>query len=248
MLRFILMVLYMCLVYLMSLPTWLYLYFVRKVNPQKAAKLSQKFVAGNLAVVAGMSGSEITILGEERVPEDTSVLYVGNHRSIFDIIISYKYLKNNTGFVGKDSLVKTPLIGRWLKYCNGLFLNRTDIKEGLKTILHGIELVKEGTSIFIFPEGTRSKTDDLLPFKEGSLKIAEKTGCPVVPVAITNTEKVFEDQFPRIRKTHVIIEFGEPIDLKSLDKETRRHSGAYVRDVIINMRKEHQNIIAKTDD
>lgn len=247
MLRFIIMVLYLIPVYLISLPLWVYHYFLRKVDPMKSAKQSQRFVAGALSGIVRLSGSEITILGQERVPQDTPVLYVGNHKSIFDIVIGYSYVKNNTGFVGKDSLETTPLIGRWLKYCNGLFMNRKDIKEGLKTILHGIELVKAGTSIFIFPEGTRSDTDELLPFKEGSLKIAEKSGCPVVPVAITNTDAIFENQFPKIRRTHVIIEFGEPIDLKSLEKEQRRHCGAYVRDIIIDMRAEHQNIIAKSD-
>ena len=94
-----------------------------------------------------------------------------------------------------------------------IVLNRTDIKKGLQTILEGIDLIKKGTSIVIFPEGTRSKTEDLLPFKEGSLKIAEKSKCPIIPVAITNTESVFENHLPRIKKASVVIEFGTPIYL-----------------------------------
>lgn len=58
-------------------------------------------------------------------------------------------------------------------------LNRDNIKEGMKTILKGIELIKNGSSVFIFPEGTRSKDEELLPFKEGSLKIAEKVNAPL---------------------------------------------------------------------
>lgn len=127
------------------------------------------------------------------------VLYVGNHRSIFDIILSYPFLKNNTGFVAKESLKKTPLVGWWMWYLNCLFLNRENIKEGLKTILKGVELVKNGSSIFIFPEGTRSETEDLLPFKEGSLKIAEKGKCPIVPVA-SQTQRRFLKTFSGNKK------------------------------------------------
>lgn len=86
-------------------------------------------------------------------------------------------------------------------------LDRSNIKEGLKTILTGIEKVKGGISMWIFPEGTRNKSEDpadLMEFHEGSLKIAEKSGCPVVPVAITGTDDVFERHMPWIRKSHVI--------------------------------------------
>ena len=246
MIRFIFMALFLVPVYMISLPLYVYHALLRRKNPEKSAKQAQTFVVWALHTLVRMSGASVIVQGLENVPEDQPVLYVGNHRSIFDIIIGYKYVKNNTGFVAKDSLEKTPLVGRWMKYINCLFLNRTDIKEGLKTILHGIELVKHGTSIFIFPEGTRSEGDELLPFKEGSLKIAEKGGCLIIPVAITGTENIFEKQFPRVRKTTVVYEFGKPVDLKSLDKETKKHAGAYVRDIIINMRNQHENIIAKT--
>lgn len=247
MIRFVVMVLFLVPVYIISLPQYVYRGIQYKRNPQKAAKGSQKFAVWALHTLTRMSGCNVIVLGLENVPEDTPVLYVGNHRSIFDVIIGYSYVKNNTGFVSKDSLEKAPLIGRWMKYMNCLFLNRTDIKEGLKTILHGIELVKQGTSIFIFPEGTRSEGDTLLPFKEGSLKIAEKSGCPIIPVAITGTENIFEKHIPKVKKATIVYEFGKPIDLKSLDKETKRHAGAYVRDIIIDMRDKHENIIAKTE-
>ena len=78
---------------------------------------------------------------------------------------------------------KIPILRTWMANVNCLFLDRKNIKEGLKTILQGIEKVKNGISIWIFPEGTRNTNEDiteLLPFKEGSLKIAEKSGCPVI--------------------------------------------------------------------
>lgn len=62
--------------------------------------------------------------------------------------------------------------------------------------------------------------------------MAEKTGCPIIPVSFSNTDAVFEKQFPRVKKAHVIIEYGKPIYLNDLDKEQRRHIGAYVQNII----------------
>ena len=106
-------------------------------------------------------------------------------------------------------------------YC--LFLDRENIREGLKTILTAIDYVKQGVSICIFPEGTRNKSDDeFLPFKGGSLKIGEKSGCPVVPVSINHSDDIFEKHLPKICKATVVIEFAKPIDASSLSKEEKR--------------------------
>jgi len=135
-----------------------------------------------------MAGVSITVKGRENIPEDRAVLYVGNHRSYFDILVGYVTVPGLMGFVAKKEMEQIPLLSTWMKYVNCLFLDRKNLKEGLKTILTGIDQVKQGVSVWIFPEGTRNREEsplDLLPFKEGSLKIAEKSGCPVIPVAIT---------------------------------------------------------------
>lgn len=243
MLRFIIMILYLLIAGIISLPLYAFRFIQRRKHPEQSARGSQRTVVHLLDVFVFLSGTKVIVKGLENVPSDVPVLYVGNHRSIFDIIIGYHYVKNNTGFIAKDSMKHTPIISTWMRLINCLFLNRTDIKEGLKTIKQAIELVQNGTSVFIFPEGTRSLGDELLPFKEGSLKIAEKGKCPVVPVAITGTEEIFDNHVPKIKPAVIVYEFGQPIDLQNLDKETKKHSGAYVRDIIINMRAGHPDII-----
>ena len=148
-----------------------------------------------------------------------------------------------TGFIAKKEMIGIPLLSQWMVQMNCLFLNRSNIKEGLKTILTGIEKVKGGISMWIFPEGTRNKSEDpadLMEFREGSLKIAEKSGCPVIPVAITGTDDVFERHIPWIRKSHVIIEYGEPIYLKELPLDKKKFPGAYTREIISEMIKKQQ--------
>ena len=127
-----------------------------------------------------------------------------------------------------------------------LFLDRKDIKEGLKTILTAIEKVKSGISIFIFPEGTRSKEDsdlEMLPFHEGSFKIATKTKCPIVPVALSNTSQILEAHFPIVKPTHVVIEYCDPIYPDQLDKETLKHIGAYTQNIILETIKKNQALL-----
>ena len=127
---------------------------------------------------------------------------------------------------------------------NCLFLDRKDIKAGLKSILEGIEKVKNGISVWIFPEGTRNRNKDLkelLVFKEGSLKIAEKSGCPVVPVAMVGTAEAFESHFPFIRPSYVTVYYGEPFYIKELEPDQRKHAGAYTREKIVKMLGEIQN-------
>ncbi|MEG0987759.1 MAG: lysophospholipid acyltransferase family protein [Clostridium sp.] len=191
-----------------------------------------------------IAGITVTVKGLENIPKDRSVLYVGNHRSYFDILVGYTTVPGLVGFVAKKEMEHCPLLSDWMANVNCLFLDRKNLKEGLKTILQGIENIKRGVSVWIFPEGTRNRNKDLLellPFKEGSLKIAEKSGCPVVPVAITGTAETFEEHFPKIRPSHVTIEFGTPFIVKELQPEEKKFAGAYTRKIIIEMlwREQH---------
>ena len=80
----------------------------------------------------------------------------------------------------------------------------------------------------------------MLPFKEGSMKMASKTGCPIIPIAITNSSAMWENQFPKIRPCKVIVEYGAPIDPKSLDKEDQKFLGAYMQRTIQAMLDQHE--------
>ena len=94
--------------------------------------------------------------------------------------------------------------------------------------------MKNGISVFIFPEGTRNKGDELslLPFHAGSFKIAEKSGCPIVPVALNNTINIFEGHLPYIRKTHVVLEYCSPIYMNEMEKEDRKKIDVYCQKII----------------
>lgn len=244
MIRFILVALFLGIYLIFGIPVLIIEWIISKFNPY-AADISQlRMVQWAFRIILRICGTKLTVIGEENVPADEAVLYIGNHKSFFDILITYARCPRLTGYVSKDSMKKIPLLSIWMTRLHCLFLNREDIKEGLKTILAGIDNIKNGISMCIFPEGTRNKTDDLmLPFKEGSFKMAEKTGCAIIPMAITNSAEIFENHFPKIKPTHVILEYGTPIYPNDLDKETRKKIGAHCQTIIEDMLVKNETLI-----
>lgn len=223
MIRFILIVIFVVSFLIFFSPVMFVLWLIGKKKPSIKDKASRAIIYRAFGVVRFIAGTKLVVLGKDSIPTDSAVLYVGNHRSYFDIILSYISVPGITGFIAKKEMNRYPLLRGWMRYIHCLFLDRDDIRQGMQTILTGIEKVKSGISIFVFPEGTRNKSDDeFLPFKAGSLKIAEKSGCPIVPVAINNSDEVFEKHLPRIYKTTVVIEFAPPIYPNQLDKEARK--------------------------
>lgn len=216
---------------------------IGKFSKKTKVRTSHSIVMWAFRCILKISGVKTTVIGEEKVPKDIPVLYVGNHRSYFDIVSCYPLVKNSTGFIAKKEMTKIPLLSNWMRNLNCQFLDRDNIKEGLKTILQCIELVKDDVSILIFPEGTRTPGNQMLPFKEGSLKIADKSGCPVIPVAITNTEEIFEQHMPRIKSTNIIIEFGDPVNLNELSKEEKKHLGRRIQDIIKGMLEKNAELV-----
>lgn len=206
---------------------------IGKINKKVKDYSSLRIVQWAFRVVLAISGTRLTIIGKENIPEEAT-LFVGNHRSFFDIVILYTLCDRLTGFVAKNSLEKVPSLRVWMRYLYCLFLDRKDVKQGMKIILQAIDYVKQGVSIFIFPEGTRNNGEELsiLPFKEGSFKIALKTGCPIVPVSINHSIDIFESHLPKIKKTHVVVEYGKPIYPKDLSKDEQKVIGATCRDMI----------------
>lgn len=238
MIRIVLVALTIILFLVCSIPMLLVLGMRAKRDPVGAQEKSLRVVQSVFRFILRRSGVTYEVQGLENIPDDRAVLYVGNHRSYFDILIGYMTVPGRTGFVAKKEMLKIPLLRDWMMRVNCLFLDRVDIKEGLKTILEGIEKVKSGVSIWIFPEGTRNENEELtalLPFHEGSLKIAQKSGCPVIPVAITGTAEIFERHLPFIRPSHVCIRYGEPIYIKELPADKRKFPGAYTQDIISDM-------------
>ena len=233
MFRFIIIVTFLILYLILSIPVLLAEWIIGKFNPGLKDRSSKAIVGWGFRCIVRLAGIDLIVRGKENIPEDTAVLYVGNHRSYFDIVLTLSIFPRVTGYVAKLEMKKWPLLNLWMKNIHCLFLDRDNIKEGLKTIIKGAEEVKNGISLCIFPEGTRNKVNDtFLSFHDGSFKIAERGGVPVVPMVIVNSAGAFEDHLPKVKKAKVVIEFQEPIYIDKLEKDVRKSLGSYVSGII----------------
>ncbi len=232
MIRTIIVLLFVIIFLIISIPIWLVLAIIGLFNKPLKDKISFRIVAGAFHIVWWLSGVKPTVKGLEKVPTDKPVLYVANHLSFFDVILTYSLCPGVTGFLSKKTFEKVPLLNVWMhmNYC--IFLTRTDPRTDLKLILKAIDYIKAGVSMFVFPEGTRSKDGTMADFHEATMKLATKTGCPVVPVAITGTRAILEDHLPAIKAGKVSITYCDPIDPAALTGDDKKYLGAYVKGII----------------
>lgn len=238
--RTIFVVLYLFFFLLFGLPVLGIEYLISKFNQDWADRSQLWIVQHALRIIMFLSGVKLEVIGEENVPKDEPVLYIGNHRSYFDIVVTYARVPRLTGYIAKNSINKVPSLRLWMRRLYCLFLDRDDMKQGLQIILTAIDQIKRGISICVFPEGTRCKESDptaMIPFKEGSFKIATKTGCKIIPMALTGTADVLENNFPWIKSKKITLQYGTPIDPKSLSKEDQKRIGAYTQEIIQQMLK-----------
>lgn len=244
MIRLILVAVYLFVFLILSIPVLVAEWFIGRRNPGLKDRSSKAVVGWGFRCIRRITGTKVIIKGLENIPSDSAVLYVGNHRSYLDIVLTCPVFPGVTGYVAKKEMLRWPLLKDWMKNIHCLFLDRDNIKEGLKTILKGVEEVKNGISLCIFPEGTRNKVNDtFLPFHDGSFKIADKGNVPVVPMVIVNSAGVFEDHLPRIKKATVIISFEKPVFIKELDREDKKNPGNYFCSLIskryFELKEEH---------
>lgn len=175
-------------------------------------------------------GIRLQITGLETIPEEP-VLFVSNHQSYADIPIFVAAIDRQIGFIAKADLIKIPIFGRWIKAVRSIFIKRNDARAALKMIDAGAELLKQGFSLGIFPEGRRSRGPNMLEFKRGSLKLATKTGVPIVPVAISGSYKSFEmNGYPEAAE--VIFTVLPAIETKNLTKVEANNLAEKIEELI----------------
>ena len=163
----------------------------------------------------------IKVKGTENIPQ-VPCLFVSNHQGFLDIPIILSSLDRTVGFIAKKELTKFKLVSYWMKQINCIFINRNDIRESIKSINMGSELLNNGHSMVIFPEGTRSKGPRIGEFKKGSLKLALKSKVPIVPIAIDGSYKLREGNVhSMIKSAAVNITICKPIYTDSLSREER---------------------------
>lgn len=190
------------------------------VNPNKEYEHNSPFyralLNGATSLCVKLLRIKIDITGAEKVPKDGRFLLVCNHRSKFDPILTWYVLKDcNLAFISKPENFKVPIFGRIIRKCCFMAIDREHPRNAIKTIRKAANLIKnDEVSVAVYPEGTRSRDMNLLPFHNGVFAIAKEAGVPVVVAAIQGTEKIYKN-YP-VRTSKVQLDFIDIIPAETV--------------------------------
>ncbi len=179
----------------------------------KACQIWSSHIVDKLAV-------DFRVIHPENLPKEGPVVFISNHQSYADILSFLYNIKNHqVAFIAKDSLGKIPIFGKWVLRIRGIYIHRGDARASLKTINEGVDYLKQGFSLVIFPEGTRSQSSELGEFKPGSFKLATKARVPVVPVTLNGGYHTFEERGAVTKGCHIDFMVHEPILTKDMSRQ-----------------------------
>lgn len=239
--RLIFTIVLLILLFIFTIPEAIVHFIVKQIDSEIADKMTFAIVRFFLTLIKFVSGVKVHVAGLENIDETEPLLIIANHRGFFDIITGFPLFKRNCSIVAKDEFKKIPVMSYWMTRIGCFFLDRNDLRSGVSMIVDSIDKIKQGRSIWIFPEGTRNKNADpleLLDFKSGAFKIAEKSNCKILPIAFYGTEKIFENHKPYIEKGDVYINIGKMYRLSDLSDNERKDIGNYNKNLILNLLKE----------
>lgn len=163
-------------------------------------------------------GVRVHVDGRENVPESGNVCYMGNHQSMLDIAAFVGPANLWAAIMAKVEMKKVPIINMWCNALDCVFIDRKSPHDAIKAIFKGVEKLKSGGSMMIFPEGTRSKDGKIGELKNGSLKLPTRAKAIIVPFTIKGLRKGLEG-ITNFRRVDAYFSIGEPIYTEHLSKE-----------------------------
>jgi 1-acyl-sn-glycerol-3-phosphate acyltransferase len=178
-----------------------------------------------------LTGSEIEVIGQEKIPHGP-VLFVSNHQGNFDVPILIGFLQKPLGFISKVEVKKIPLVPRWMEAMNCVFIDRKDRRKAIQSIREGVQTLKNGHSLVIFPEGTRSKGNEMGEFKKGGLRLATDSKVPVVPISISGSYRIMEESKFGFQPARVKVTVHDPIFLPEGEKVDGNQLGMEIQSKI----------------
>lgn len=168
------------------------------------------------------AGVRVRSFGLQGLDRDEAYVFAGNHASAADIPILQSILPPNFRWIAKEELFRFPIFGPALRAAGYIAINRSSGREAMRSLQKAATRISTGASVVIFPEGTRTNTGELLPFKSGGLRLAIKSDRPVVPFFIHGSRRVLQPKKYWVSPGTVYVYFGEPIEtteLKSADRD-----------------------------
>ena len=196
------------------------------------------------------SGSKVKVIYEndcereiKKIKETKEpVILISNHQSNLDIPTLLGYLPLDFAFIAKKEMKTWPLIGGWMKALNCIFLDRKNVRQGMKDMKNAMSKVKDGYSYVIFPEGSRTETGEVGEFKKGSFKLATDTKVRILPITISGTYTVQSKKSLKVKgNKNIKVIVDKPIDLTTLPIQEQKNIHKIVNDIIKDNLKKYKN-------
>ena len=215
------------LILVITLPIW----FIARVfpgkNPQKWPQLILDIFS---PVVLWIAGFKVEASGLENIPEEPA-LFIGNHQGLFDMVIALMKMGKLRPFLAKKETEKIPVISSWMKMIGCVFIDRGNVRSSLESLKQVEELLSQGKSIIVFPEGTRSRKHEMGEFKAGSFRPAIKANVPVVPFVIDGSYHAWEEK-KKINPCTTRLSILKPIYPDELPEKTTKAMAAITQEKI----------------
>lgn len=182
-------------------------------------KFNHYFAKSLLRLAIHIGRIKVTVTGKENIPEDNNFVFVANHQENYDIMILLPIIPNQIVFIAKKTLMKAPIIGKWIELLGNVPISRNADREAARSIITGIKRYKDGNPVGIFPEGKRAFGNEMIEFKAGALKLAMKPQADILIGTLYDMSTIFK-RFPWRRYDtkvhfHPVLKHEEYKDLNS---------------------------------
>ena len=194
---------------------------------------------GWLNPMIDMAGVNFVVNGVEKIPENQPVIFTPNHAGAFDIPAICLTAPKPPIFMAKKELGQIPVLKKWMDAVDCVFVDRANKKSAHSSLQQAIDAVKDGRSIVIFPEGTRSKNGEIGEFRGGAMKIAMETGAVVVPVLLEGTRDRLEAT-GNVTAGTVYVTYLDPVETKDLEKEDFFKMPPQIRQMLVDEREKQK--------
>ncbi len=170
-------------------------------------------------LILALAGVRVRVRGRENISNSGPVIFLSNHQGAFDIPVLQGYIPFQFRWIAKKSLFSIPVVGWSMTLAGYIGIERENSKKAFKGLLRAAEKIKNGTSVLVFPEGTRSTTGSLLPFKKGAFLLAKKSGVDIVPLAVEGTKDIMKKGSLMVAPAHATVSIGKPFSTKGKTEE-----------------------------
>jgi 1-acyl-sn-glycerol-3-phosphate acyltransferase len=185
-----------------------------------------------------ITGSRLSVEPLPEVDWSKPHIFIMNHQSMMDIPCAFAVIPANIRFVAKHTLKYVPFLGWYMALTGMIFVNRSDRRKAMRGLALAGERIRAGANILAFPEGTRSKDGRILPFKKGPFLLALEAKVPIIPVAIDGTDHVLPAGSFRLRRSHIRMKLGAPIETAHRTRGERDALLVEVRDALIQLQRD----------